>query len=125
MRGVIACDVPNTRLYEFNGRVEIKGKQCPLTKDNILLRGTCLRISPFIYGCVIYAGKDTKMMQNSKFKSNKMSSVERRVNKFIIVFLIILAILTLLCFGLSFIYVNIYNQHWYLTGSEPMFYFVS
>lgn len=28
-------------------------------------------------GCAIYTGMDTKMMLNSKFKSNKVSCIER------------------------------------------------
>ena len=48
-----------------------------ITNENILLRGTTLKLSPVIYGCAIYTGRDTKMMKNSKFKSNKLSCVEK------------------------------------------------
>jgi len=33
-------------------------------------------------GCAIYTGKDTKIMLNSKFKSNKSCCVEKFVNLF-------------------------------------------
>jgi phospholipid-translocating ATPase len=49
----------------------------PLRAENILLRGATLKISPFIYGCAIYTGKDTKIMLNSKYKPSKLSCIER------------------------------------------------
>jgi phospholipid-translocating ATPase len=48
-----------------------------LNNENILLRGTTLKVAPVIYGCAIYTGQDSKMMMNSKFKSNKLSCVEK------------------------------------------------
>jgi phospholipid-translocating ATPase len=50
-----------------------------LRAENILLRGATLKISPFIYGCAIYTGKDTKIMLNSKYKPSKLSCIERYV----------------------------------------------
>jgi magnesium-transporting ATPase (P-type) len=77
MRGVISCEKPNARLYEFKGTLLIGDKIYAINNENILLRGTSLQVAPKIYGCAIYAGLDTKMMINSKFKANKMSCVER------------------------------------------------
>lgn len=65
------------------------------------------------------------MMLNSKFQSNKMSCVERKLNRFIIVYLAILTVLTTISFGLTFLYENIYKKHWYLTGREPNYFYVS
>ena len=82
----------------------------------------------------MYTGKDTKMMRNSKFKSNKLSCIERKLNAFIIVFLIALAVFTFLCFGLSFTSDSFYvgsdknitqGKHWYLQGREPTFFYVN
>lgn len=49
----------------------------------------------------------------------------RRLNYFIIIFLIVLAVMTLISFGLSFIYKDVYNKHWYLVGREPKYFTVS
>ncbi len=75
------------------------------------------------------------MMRNSKFKSNKISCIERKLNEFIIVFLLALAFLSLLCFGLSYTTNSFYvlkskvnftqGDHWYLQGREPMFFEVT
>ena len=48
-----------------------------MTNENILLRGTTLKLAPIVYGCAIYTGSDTKMMKNSIFQSNKISSIEK------------------------------------------------
>ena len=77
LKAIITCDHPNTNLYQFKGKMLLGDTEFPLTNDNILLRGSCLKISPKIYGCAIYTGFDTKVMLNSKLKSNKLSCIEK------------------------------------------------
>jgi magnesium-transporting ATPase (P-type) len=77
LRAVISCEKPNPRLYEFKGTLTIGESVCPLSNENILLRGASLKVATAAYGCVIYAGSDSKMMMNSKYQSNKLSCVER------------------------------------------------
>ena len=80
LRFTIQCEKPNARLYEFKGKLTLtSGRDIPIGNDNVLLRGCCLRLAPVIYGCAIYTGQDTKMMRNMKFKSNKLSCIERFV----------------------------------------------
>ena len=129
LRGVIKCDKPNLRLYEFNGKIVLNGQQYPVANDNILLRGSTLKIAPVIYGCAIYTGLETKMMMNSKFKSNKLSCIERKLNWFIGVFMLLLLVLTFACFGASFAFQKLYpnpglpiNAHWYLDGRKPSYF---
>ena len=112
----------------------------PLRSENILLRGATLKISPFIYGCALYTGKDTKLMLNSKFKPCKLSCVERfayflsflfrlvnveccslisflfyrTLNRFILLFLLLLFTLTFSCLIGSFFYCDMSKKHWYL-----------
>lgn len=94
----------------------------PLTIDNFLHKGSCLKVSEFIIGCVIYAGKDTKMMLNSKYKSNKTSSVERVLNIIILLSVASVVLFTFLSFGLTFLYDDIYINHWYLWDIEPEYF---
>ena len=75
LNGLIQCDAPNMRLDEFNGKIILNGLEYPIVNENILLRGSTLKIAPVIYGCAIFTGQETKMMMNSKFKSNKVSCV--------------------------------------------------
>lgn len=118
-RAVVQFEKPNIKLYDFNGKLITNNSENPITNDNILLRGCNLRVAPLIYGLAIYVGKDTKIMRNSKFKSNKLSVIERRLNNFIICILLVLAVLTFTCMGLSFTSTNFYETHWYLDGREP------
>jgi hypothetical protein len=39
------------------------------------------RNTDYVFGCVVYTGKDTKMSQNSKSTANKFSTVEVTMNK--------------------------------------------
>ena len=55
-------------------------KIVPLENDNILLRGTILRNTDWCYGVVIFAGKDTKPIQNSGKAKFKRTSIDRLLN---------------------------------------------
>jgi magnesium-transporting ATPase (P-type) len=76
-------------------------------------------------GCVLYTGQDTKMMKNSKFKANKMSSIERRLNKFILFYLLVLFLMSMISFGASFAYEYQYWDVWYLNGRSPSYFKVN
>lgn len=125
LQAVAQYEKPNIRLYEFNGKLIVRDKAYPIVNENILLRGCTLRVAPLVYGLALYTGKDTKIMQNSKFKSNKLSVIERRLNQFIIVFLFLLLFFTSLSFGLHFTSLSFYSSHWYLMGREPTYFYVS
>ena len=83
--GHIKCEPPNNNLARFEGRLVINEglvneKIVPLENDNILLRGTILRNTDWCYGVVIFAGKDTKLMQNSGKAKFKRTSIDRLLN---------------------------------------------
>ena len=61
-----------------------------LGPENIVLRGTKLKNTDSIYGCAVYTGPDTKMSQNSQKKGNKFSSIEVSMNKYLLMFLLLL-----------------------------------
>ena len=55
-----------------------------LTLDHLLLRGSRLRNTGFIYGLVLYTGEESKIRQNSRDRANariKRSSIERLMNQ--------------------------------------------
>lgn len=82
--GEIVCEVPNNLLNKFDGALTWHGKQYPLDNDKILLRGCVLRNTSWCYGVVIFAGKDTKLMQNSGKTKFKRTSIDRLLNFLII-----------------------------------------
>ncbi|KAF9337223.1 hypothetical protein BG006_005795 [Podila minutissima] len=97
---------PNQDLYNFEGYVEIgRGESLPrhpLSISQILLRGTILRNTPYVYGLVVFSGEDTKIRQNgSKNVRTKAPSMQRLINKVIIVIFSIVIGLSALCTVLS------------------------
>ena len=56
----------------------------PLDNDKVVLRGCVLRNTQWCYGVVIFAGKDTKLMQNSGKTKFKRTSTDRLLNFIII-----------------------------------------
>ena len=100
--GHIKCEPPNNNLSKFEGRLILnEGKLeetiCPLDNDNILLRGTVLRNTDWCYGVVIFAGKDTKLMQNSGKTKFKRTSIDRLLNFIILGIVFFLLCMCLFC----------------------------
>ncbi len=63
-------------------------------------------------------------MLNSKFKASKLSCIERTLNKFMLFFLAVLLVFTLICIIGSLFYDDVYDKNWYLRNTEPMFFIV-
>ena len=58
--------------------------QSPLDSDNMLPRGCILRNTPWIVGLVVYAGPETKLSLNTKTPPSKFSSLDKRINKYVL-----------------------------------------
>ncbi|XP_032670766.1 probable phospholipid-transporting ATPase IF isoform X2 [Odontomachus brunneus] len=92
----ITCQHPLADLYTFFGKLEINdGNEVAnghLTVENLMLRGSRLKDTDYVVGCTVYTGQDTKLSLNSKNVSNKFSTVERAINKYLIVFIVLLSL---------------------------------
>ncbi|CAF1156268.1 unnamed protein product [Adineta steineri] len=117
LQGTIECELPNRNLYEFAGTLKINSVAfpIPLCADQILLRGSQLKNTVWIYGIVIYNGHDTKLMMNSSSVPLKRTNVEQVTNKQILFLLLILIILCLFSTiaGEFWNYKN-KDAHWYI-----------
>ena len=60
----IECENPNDMLYRFEGTLYVKDIVAPLTVDQILLRGSVLKNTEFVFGIVVFTGHETKVMKN-------------------------------------------------------------
>lgn len=58
----------------------------PLSMENLVLRGTRLKNTDFIYGIVVYTGLDTRLAKNSEKTHAKFSTVERYAVNYAITF---------------------------------------
>ncbi|XP_055380477.1 probable phospholipid-transporting ATPase IM [Condylostylus longicornis] len=102
--GEITCEQPNNLLNQFEGILIWNKQQLPLDNENILLRGCVLRNTEWCYGVVIFAGRDTKLMQNSGKTLFKRTNIDRYLNNIIIGIVIFLIIICVMCSIACFIW---------------------
>lgn len=48
-----------------------------------MLRGSKLKNTKFAIAISVYTGMDTKIMRNSEISKNKISAIEKKINKII------------------------------------------
>lgn len=65
LRGLIEIEQPNSNIYKTQGSVQIDEQKYIFSNDNVLLRAATLKNTDFVFGIVIYTGKDTKTMNNN------------------------------------------------------------
>lgn len=82
--GEIVCEPPNNLLNKFEGTLFWRNQKFPLDNEKLLLRGCVLRNTQWCYGLVIFAGKDTKLMQNSGKAKFKRTNIDKLLNFIII-----------------------------------------
>ena len=79
----IECDAPNNSIYTFNGRINCADglPTIPLNNEHVVLRGMILnKNTPFIIGCVVYTGEDTKVQMNNAAPVYKSSKLMKKMN---------------------------------------------
>lgn len=92
----VDCEKPNRNLDEFVGTLWLSdGNAHPIGPNQLVLRGATLKNTHWIFGAVLYTGKETKVMLNSAAAPLKRSSVDKQTNKYILLLLLLLAFLTL------------------------------
>lgn len=95
MKGaVVECENPNDMLYRFEGTLHVKEVVAGLTIDQILLRGSNLKNTDYLYGLVVFTGHETKIMKNQVQSKAKLSKLERALNQYILIIVIIQIIIS-------------------------------
>ncbi|ORY05432.1 phospholipid-translocating P-type ATPase, partial [Basidiobolus meristosporus CBS 931.73] len=88
IHGRVQCEEPNERLTSFDGRAILHDQSEdsvePLVLDNMLLRGTILKNTEYVYGVAVYVGSDTKIFRNLKNSKLKFSTMERKLNRMLL-----------------------------------------
>ncbi|XP_032906520.1 probable phospholipid-transporting ATPase IM [Amblyraja radiata] len=82
--GEIICEPPNNKLDKFTGTLFWKDKKYSLNNEKMLLRSCVLRNTGWCFGLVIFAGPDTKLMQNSGHTKLKRTSIDRLMNTLVL-----------------------------------------
>ncbi|KAF5890867.1 putative phospholipid-transporting ATPase VD isoform X1, partial [Clarias magur] len=92
----IECENPNDDLRRFRGYMEHPDKvRVGLHNENLLLRSCTVRNTETVIGIVVYAGHETKAMQNNSGPRYKRSKLERRLNIDIIWSVVLLLLMCL------------------------------
>jgi magnesium-transporting ATPase (P-type) len=77
---------PNEFIYKFEGNLKLQdGNIVPLNPDNLLLKGSSLQNTEYIYGVAVYTGHETKIMQNCVGSRLKKSDVQKKMEKYILI----------------------------------------
>ncbi|XP_044312846.1 phospholipid-transporting ATPase ID isoform X7 [Drosophila rhopaloa] len=112
--GEIICERPNNLLNKFDGTLIWRSQRFALDNEKILLRGCVLRNTQWCYGVVVFAGVDTKLMQNSGKTQFKSTGVDRLLNFIIIgIVLFLVSICALFAIGCA-IWEGLIGQHFQL-----------
>ncbi|XP_047398194.1 probable phospholipid-transporting ATPase IM isoform X6 [Sciurus carolinensis] len=82
--GIVVCESPNNKLDKFTGVLSWKDSKHSLNNQKIILRGCVLRNTSWCFGMVIFAGPDTKLMQNSGKTKFKRTSIDRLMNTLVL-----------------------------------------
>ena len=88
-RFIVESEPADVNMFTYNAAVVLQDGQlgkdgqplrCPVTLNTMLLRGTVVRNTDWVIGCVIMTGRDTKIVLNSGGTPSKRSKVERQMN---------------------------------------------
>lgn len=91
----VTVPAPSDDLYAFSAAMQVGGGQpTSLSVENLLLRGSILRNTPFVYGLVLYNGQDTKLARNMRNPPSKLGGIERMMNRVVVGLFSILAVVT-------------------------------
>lgn len=95
--GRVIYELPNHDVNNFSGRYEPRnGHTIPFDLKNIVLRGSVIRNTPYVYGVVLNTGADTKIMQSGSEAPAKKSKILATVNSGLGILISILLILCIL-----------------------------
>ncbi|PXF46192.1 Phospholipid-transporting ATPase IA [Gracilariopsis chorda] len=116
LHGKVRAQQPATALYDFDASILLSGHEpAPLSASNLLLRGSILRNTSYVYGLAVYTGFDTKVALNMRNPPSKMGNVEKKLNWIVLILFVILAILISACSGAAAaLQANQAEGQWYM-----------
>ena len=77
-------------LSNFKGNIKIKREKNRLDINNFIPRSAMIRNTTKIYGLVVYVGENTKLILNLQRRIFKKSTLDKKLNKYIIYIMIVL-----------------------------------
>lgn len=83
LKGRLTGEIPNTNLEKYAGVLQLQGVHVALDNKNLVLRGCVIRNTKTVHGLVVFAGSDTKLMQNSGLARFKRTQLDLQMNKLV------------------------------------------
>jgi len=115
IKGNIDCDKPNEIINSWEGLLSFDENNIYTSLKNMILKGSVLKNTEYVIGIVIYTGKNTKIMKNSKEVTIKASKILKTMNKLLYSLFAFDIILCIAFSILSFIWENNNKKfHFYL-----------
>lgn len=91
LRAKVKCEGVNKNLDSFTGTLVMPdGSETALDNRNVLYRGCQLVTAKYIYGLVLFTGKETKLMKNNIKTRVKRTKLDKMLNRSIMLVLIML-----------------------------------
>jgi phospholipid-transporting ATPase len=91
----IQCEHPTSAIHQFTGTFLESQSEVSLDESSLLLRGSSLRNTRWIIGVVVFTGRHTKLVMNSRGAPFKISGIEKTMNNILLVVLMALFLLSL------------------------------
>eukprot|EP00917_Polyrhabdina_sp_WS-2016_P025673 GHVP01055223.1.p1 GENE.GHVP01055223.1~~GHVP01055223.1.p1 ORF type:complete len:2749 (+),score=416.25 GHVP01055223.1:44-8290(+) len=87
IRGRIRCSPPSDNLNEFSGalRLDAHPRVSQLVSANLLMKGSVIRRTSWVYGGIIYTGPDCRIAKNNPIKQAPKNALEILINDVLIV----------------------------------------
>ncbi|CAG9318515.1 unnamed protein product [Blepharisma stoltei] len=91
-QGRVKMEEPNNDFSKFKGRIKLTGfpKAFEINAEQALFRGGKLSGTSWVTGLVVYTGHETKTLMNTKRPEKKTSLLEKRINKWVGIILLVL-----------------------------------
>ncbi|KAG6615533.1 P-type ATPase (P-ATPase) Superfamily [Phytophthora cinnamomi] len=104
IQGYVESELPNGDINTYSGTIFLEenpnganNEGIPLSLKNMLLRGSKLRNTSYVYGLVVNTGIDSKIMMSSGDEFPvKVSSIDEMTNRQVIVVVVILVVMSLI-----------------------------
>eukprot|EP01012_Entosiphon_sulcatum_P010052 TRINITY_DN15809_c0_g1_i2.p1 TRINITY_DN15809_c0_g1~~TRINITY_DN15809_c0_g1_i2.p1 ORF type:complete len:738 (+),score=137.27 TRINITY_DN15809_c0_g1_i2:36-2249(+) len=117
--GELICDPPNDRIYEFNSRLRLEGKDISVSTQQLLLQSCMLRNTEWVLGMVVYTGNETKCGMNKHQPPNKWAQVDQRTTYFSkAIFIFQITIALILGIVGNVLRATSGKKHWYLAENS-------
>ena len=102
----IEVEQPNKNIYKINGKfIYNKNDKAFFNVKNTAIRGSILKNTNYIYGIVIYTGKETKIMKNFIKSKTKFAILDALIDKIVIILVIIR-----IAYVMIFMTIGIFNR---------------